>query len=232
LLAIGDTPGGTHGFAELSGRFVIVVDEAADGRDYDGAMMVDNLLLGSHDPLLPGTAFEFDHAPGVPLAGATWMSETPDRTQLLHAAPEEITGVDVDGDGVADDSFITFPFFNGPADLNFPGFGIGLVEDNAGIELIGVLAFFRVSEAAGGDDFNGDGDGMDTVLFRINSNGGFPVAMATSNILTRPSVFFDHDIVAHAGAALITDEAQIGLAGTDLNGDGDATDHVVRFFRL
>lgn len=235
LLAIGDTPGGTHGFAELSGRFVIVVDEAADGRSlYDGDMATDNLLVGSHDPLLPGTGFEFDHTPGggADPAGATWMSEAPDRTRLLLAFPEEINGVDINGDAVADDSVLTFPFFNGPADINFPGFGIGLEETNAGITLIGVLAFFRASESAGGDDFNGDGDGVDTVLFRMNSNGGTPVAMATHNILTRPSVFFDPDIVTHAGAALITQESMQGPAGTDLNGDGDATDHVVRFFRL
>jgi len=235
LLAIADIPGGTRGYAELNGRFVIVVDEAADGRSlYDGDMGVDNELIGGHDPLLPGTGFEFDHNPGVAMgfAGTTWMAETVSRSRLLLAFPEEINGVDLDFDMAADDSVITFPFFNGPADLNFPGFGIGLVEDNAGITLIGALGFFRASEAAGGDDFNGDGDGVDSVLFRINSNGGTPVVMATLNNLTRPSVFFDHDVVTHAGAATITQESMQGPAGTDLNGDGDATDHVVRFFRL
>ena len=63
---------------------------------------------------------------------------------------------------------------------------------------------------------------------RVNLTSGVANNMGILNTLTRPAIGSEPDGTG-MGAAFLFDE---GLLGTDLNGDGDSTDLVPRFFEL
>ncbi|MEM7515423.1 MAG: hypothetical protein AAF368_00675, partial [Planctomycetota bacterium] len=83
LHALANVPGGTGGAAELQGRFVIVVSEAADGRDLNGDPGNDFDLVAWVDPgaLNAEVPFVFDHSANLSgfEFGATWMQQRADR---------------------------------------------------------------------------------------------------------------------------------------------------------
>ena len=86
----------------------------------------------------------------------------------------------------------------------------------AEVPIVGQFAVFVVGETADGmTDWNGDGDVVDEVLFTFDSVSG-----VTSN-LGLPTVSSLQE-VAGARLAFSVDESKHG--GTDLNGDGDASD--------
>ncbi|MCZ6597220.1 MAG: hypothetical protein O7B99_06265, partial [Planctomycetota bacterium] len=116
-------------------------------------------------------------------------------------------------------------FAAGPT-LDFDGQGYALVPNNAGIVQARSLAFYRVSEAADGIDYNNDGDMNDPILFRNPLTLCSTTAMATSSGLIGPVIVTDE---RELGAAFFADEA---AAGKDLNDDGDVFDVVARYFLL
>ena len=96
LIALANTAGGTRGATDLAGRFIVVVDEAADKRSYDGVAGTDNTLIGWLDPSAGASAqWTFDHnagAAGFQGAGARWMGEQPDRTRVGAGFQESVFG--------------------------------------------------------------------------------------------------------------------------------------------
>ena len=76
-------------------------------------------------------------------------------------------------------------------------------------------------------DLNSDGDQADQILQRILVAGGGRVTMGTLNSFDVPAATVGGGGSPKIGAFL-TQEAQIGATGKDLNKDGDKTDVVSR----
>jgi hypothetical protein len=243
LVATADVPGGSHGLAWLGERLIAVVDEAADGRDWDGKPGDHDLVAWLEPADGAGALWTFDHGgngttigTGVanePFAGASWMAGVPQLGRLPLAYQEEVpakslnTNVDCDfvtKDAVADDddSLPVWADFAGDV-LDFDGTGYAVAPTDPGIVLAGSQVYFRVSEADDNTDYNTDGDLLDEILLRNPITTCGPKPMATSSGASGPVVFTD----GLEAAALFTSEP---AAGVDLNGDGDDDDLVVRYF--
>lgn len=234
LLAVASTlPGGSGGMVAVGSVFAIAVDEDLDGRDHDGNPGVDRVLVAAHAPATAGQAWNFDHGSGTAIpVNVSWMADDPRSTsRFLAAITEAGRGADLNGDMDQLDSVPTFPTVLSTNVLGFPGVGIAVHATNAGLATAGGYGFYRVSEVAdGARDRNNDGDATDQVLQRVNLSGsGSPFFMGTLNTLNAPSLGAGLD-GAEFGA-LLYQEALFGT-GNDLNGDGDALDFVVRYFRL
>jgi hypothetical protein len=234
-----DVPGGTAGLAELDGRIVILVDEAADQTDID-LSTDDHRLLGWRDPE-DSTTWTFNHGTTIEgsfvdfFGGATWLAETPERNRLLAAVPENVQGDNLnvftnhDEDTDTNDSVPTFLDFNSTPRLVFPFVRIAVEPDSAGIVIADGIAFYRVSEASDSHDWNGDGDTADHILMRTGLSTGQTAFMAVASNVARPVIEVDPFDANPEGGAFITSEA---AAGEDLNGDGDGGDFVVRWFNF
>jgi len=239
MIAVDETVSGeAQGVVRLTDTWVISVDEAADGRSaYDGDPGTDRSIMLALNPGAATPAWNAAHSGSamVPV-GLTWMEEDPDNpAEFFGALDEEVRTLfsagDLNGDGDTNDSMpvVPRPFSGGSTNISFPGVAVASVSDNAGVTVEENFGFFRISEFdEDATDLNGDGDTNDAMLGRFSTLGASGVAlMATLNDLSRTSVEFGPgDAVA---GALITDESQ---ASTDLNGDGDTADFVVRYFRL
>src|SRR5262249_30154521 len=243
--ALTNVPGGTHGLAELSNRFVIEVPEADDNPDItlDGLKTFD--LVGWFLPsgsANSNTPWDFTHggSPGATFVGASWMDENPDRTHMNLALEEKVMGVNINAhvppiageDTDTLDSVPTFPVFTGsPTFLGFPGIAIAVQTGNSGIALARNFGFYRVSEAEDSRDWNADGLETGFVLFRTSLSQGVSASMgALNSIANRPAIDYNTDESSPVGCAFLADEQYQGAGGTDLNNDGDATDLVISYF--
>src|SRR5262249_19228962 len=104
-----------------------------------------------------------------------------------------------------------------------------------------VLSSFVVSEAVQNKDLNGDGDAIDDVVLLVDRETGQRQAigdggedgLATIRIHEPP---FSFPAVATAGdvVALLESEPAQGAGDltSDINGDGDVADSILRVFRL
>jgi hypothetical protein len=243
--ALTNVPGGTHGLAELSNRFVIEVSEADDNLDINGDGLKTFDLVGW---LLPSgsantnTPWDFTHggSPGATYVGASWMDENPDRSHMNLALEEKVMGVNINchnppipgEDTDILDSVPTFPvFFGSPAFLGFPGIAIAVQTGNSGIALARNYGFYRVSEAEDSRDWNADGLETGFILFRTSLTQGLSAAMGPLNsIANRNSIEYNTDEATPVGCVFLADEQYQGAGGTDLNNDGDATDLVISYF--
>jgi hypothetical protein len=172
-----------------------------------------------------------------PFAGTSWMADEAVGDRLALVFLEEVPGTNPDvgslntnldcafvaKDADKTDGLPVWADFEAGPTLDFDGVGYSVDLANAGIEIAVGFAFFRVSEAADGRDYNGDGQMNDVVLFRNPLLACDPVPMATSSLVPGQVVTTD----GQRGAAFLSSESQ---AGIDFNDDGDATDLVVRFF--
>ena len=249
--ALQDVPGGTHGLAELDGRFVIEVSESQDNRDInsDGQKTFDYLgwLLPSGSGATD-TPWDFTNGPTfLNLAGGSWIAETPDRSQLAIAMEEKSYGP-IGGPAGKDlnahdpplptddpdmlDSVPAFGSFVGvPPAFLYPFAPIAASHDNAGITFTHGFAFYRVSENEDSRDWNHDHVTTGYVLFRTSETLGFSFPVATLNSIPgRPAIEFAADEASPIGAAFIADEHYEGVVGTDFDGDGDSTDLVLSYF--
>lgn len=246
--------GGSFGLAVLDDRLIAIVDEAADGKNNDGKLP-NHELVAWLDPVAANPTWDFTHqhpsnrtfGTGIfdsnnvsePFAGASWMAPEAVGGRLALTFLEEVPGTNVNVGSlntnldcalVAKDSDKTdglpvwADFESGPT-LDFDGMGYAVDLANAGIELAGGYAFFRVSEAADNRDYNADGDKLDVVLFRNPLTTCGPVPMATSSLVAGQAITTD----SLRGAAFLSSESQ---AGVDFNEDGDTGDLVVRYFRF
>lgn len=226
-------PGGVNGTVHLDGRFVVLVDEAADGRDHnnDPGNDFDLLAWVAPDESNLDVAFVFDHSPSATpvFFGATWMNEIPGNSRMVAAIPESVGGGDFNDDLDVIDSVPAFPDFVGGPRLNFPGATIAVVENNAGAVLVNGTTFFRADEASDGRDWNNDGDQADIVLLRLFESTGSPVFVSVLNNLPRPAVNFSTTEPFPETGVFVIDEP---MAGFDANDDGDISDRVIRYFRF
>jgi hypothetical protein len=234
LFAVARTlPGGSGGMVTVGGVFAIAVDEALDGRDHDGDLGTDRILIAAHAPASPGQQWNFLHGSGtaIPVA-VSWMADDARNSgRFLAAMTEDGRGADINGDMDRLDSVPTFPQVVSGNRLGFPGVGVAVTANNAGISTAGGYAFYRVSEAADGNrDRNGDGDTNDQVMQRVALVGSAPTFMGSLNNVSAPALGAGLDGIEFG--AYIYQESQFGVGGNDLNGDGDGTDFVVRFFTL
>lgn len=232
LVAVADLPGGVHGVADLAGRWIVAIDEAADSRTWDGNA-TQSKLIGWLDPTDGNAAlWTTDHNQGSSggFVGATWMAELEDRSRLPIAFTESDFGGPINGrDTDTTDSVPVFARFDptNADDLDFPGPAIATDLDNAGVVLANNVAYYRVDESADNFDWNRDGDKLDRVLYRTTvSTLGDSFFISTVADLNGPVVVTDS---FNVGAAFLADEA---AARRDFNGDGDQNDFVVQWMRV
>ncbi len=226
--------GGTSGLAEFDGRLAAAVSEVGEDEDIDGDGQTEDDLIGWLDPASPAGGWEFDHRNAtseVQFAGPTYLAETADRENILAALDEEVLGGTAsdpnNGDSDFLDSLPGLGYFDSSTDVDFGGVRIAVDTGPAGAGI--VLAFgsllYRVDEAEDNRDWNKDGDESDQVLLRTRLSDVATDVLGTLNALTLPAVVTDDD----RGAAFLADET---IAEADLNGDGDANDFVLRWFRF
>ncbi|MEM9380208.1 MAG: hypothetical protein AAGB93_09705 [Planctomycetota bacterium] len=238
LLAVrSGLPGGSGGVVRMADGWVLAVDEASDGRDYDGQAGTDRILVGVHNPSNGAQAWNFQHGSSVirPIAVA-WMAEDEESSSRFFAAITEEglslgNGDDFNGDGDDLDALPTIPIAasGGPANqLRFPGVPFATSSQNAGVIAKGAVGVHRLSEAAQGNiDLNGDGDTTDTILQRFSLDNSFPTtSMTTSDTGPTPATQFGAGSAVFG--AFLTEEFLIG----DINQDGDTNDSIVRYYRL
>jgi hypothetical protein len=242
--ALTDVPGGTHGLAELGTRFVIEVSEAQDNLDINGDALKTLDLIGWVTPsgsANSNTPWDFTHgSASSTFIGASWMTETPDRTHLDLALEEKVMGVNINchippipgEDTDTNDSVPTFPLLTGsPTYLGFPGIAIAVQTGNSGIVIARNIGFYRVSENEDSRDWDSDGLETGYVLFRTSLTQGVSTSMGPLNsIAGRPAVEFNTEESSPVGCVFLADEQYLGAGGTDLNTDGDATDLVISYF--
>ncbi len=83
----------------------------------------------------------------------------------------------------------------------------------------------EAEEGPSGTDWSGDGDATDRVLALYEPGDPAPSSCAGWSVTTLPG---DELELSGDMVALLTSEADLGPAGTDLDGDGDAFDRVLR----
>ena len=221
MRSVFNAPGGANGVAELDNRWVLLVDEAADGEDIDGDGMMDDNLVGWYNPSSSAPSFTF-----TPFVGATWMAEQADRSRLPLGFLEEYTFAS-NGDGDTTDTFPAWADFDGGfTTLVYPGVARAVEPTNVGLVVTGSLTFFRVSEADDNVDWNGDGNLDDHILFRSGIVPSFVSFIGDVTNDTRPVIEIGSPTF---GGALMGDEP---ASGSDLNGDTDGVDDVLRYFRF
>lgn len=232
LVAVRNVAGGTNGVTDLAGRLVAVIDEAADDRNWDANVAIDNDIVAWLDPTDgPTSRWVTDHdaaSAGVQATGTRWMAEMPDRSRALLGFEESVVGLSLNGrDNDTNDTLPVFVRFdpNDDDDLDFPGPGVGAQDNNVGTVIVAGIAYYRVDELDDNFDWNRDGDKNDLVLFRTTvatlSDSFF---IATLNGLTVPAVSTD---ATNTGAAFIIQESLV----RNLNGDADTDDFVVFWMR-
>jgi hypothetical protein len=245
--ALADIAGGAHGLSELENRFVIIVSEADDDLDLDGDAMKIFDLAGWLSPSGSGgssTPWDFTHGTSnSTFVGASWCQETPDHKRLDVALQEKVEGININShvppvageDLDTLDSVPTFADFTGsPTRLAFPGVAIAVQPDNAGIVVARNYAFYRVDESDDSRNWNApDTDENDFILFRTSLVQGISGSMGVLNAIPgRSAVDVNPDESSPFGAAFLADEQMQGPSGTDLNGDGDASDIVLSYFKF
>lgn len=232
-------PGGSGGVVRQADGWVLAVDEAADGRDRDGEPATDRIICAIHVPTDSNAPWNFEHngtSSPRPI-GLTWLSE--DRTspnRFFAAITEDALAIAVNPPPIsfnADtdllDSLPTVASLIGTSDeARFPGVQFGTSAANAGVAVNETVAFHRLSEAAqGATDLNGDGDANDVVLQRFSLTNGFPTTIFGTGH-TAPGDAVVTSATADFGAYVQSE----GQTATDLNGDGDTTDLVIRTILL
>jgi len=246
-------PGGSFGLTVLADRLIAVIDEDADSSNLDGKV-ADHELVAWLDPSATTPVWDVthqssnrSHGTGVfdedgdsePYAGTSWMAAEAVGNRLGLVFLEEVPGTNPDvgslntnlncaftaKDSDKTDGLPVWADFESGPTLDFDGMGYAADKGNAGIQIAGNFAFFRVSETDDNRDYNADGQINDVVLFRNPLTTCGPVPMATSSLVAGQAIVTDGTV----GAAFLSSESQ---AGEDFNGDGDETDLVVRYFRL
>jgi hypothetical protein len=236
LLAVG---GGAAGATDLDDRFLLVVDENADGRNHDGDSESDNLLLAWLDPSDgAGASWVFDHrpgAPGVQARAANWLAERPQRDRVLFSTSELVWG---QGLNLDDDIFDFVPAWarfdpDAPDRLAIGHARAAVPSGNAGVVWARGHVLYRGSEVGDGIDHQVDGCPCELVTLRTRRSIGNVAYNGVGNTLAAPAAYTDGDIAC----ATLGEEWQV-LNGepvqfaVDLNHDGDALDFVVHWFRI
>ena len=233
--AVASVAGGAFGASELEGRFVAVLSESGNGIDLNGDNDQTDNILGWARPGSSGswTVQHFDPSGPARFVGTTFLAREQANSALgvgfLEGTNNEnlnrgCTGVLKDADTT--DVLPVWVRFNSSNQLIVNGTGFALETGNTGIVVFGGRVYFRVSEAADNVDYNNDGQLDAAILMRIPQGACEPVAMSVLNSVAVPSIVTSNGAT---GAVFLCDEAQADL---DLNGDGDQSDFVLRYFRF
>ena len=254
LVAVDTTvPGDAFGLAGLGSRLVALIDEGADGRDYDGRAG-DAVLVAWIDPddtadpedrvwqvahqssnRSHGTAIFASDGASEPYASASWMASRVREGRLGIAFEESVPGANplvgslnnnsgdctviVKDTDVTDALPVWLDFEDGPT-LDFDGLGFATVPDNAGLVVAQGFAHFRVSELDDNRDWNGDGVLDDVVLVRNPVLSCDPQILGVTTNAPGPAIL----------TLLFSNSAAFLSTGVDFDGDGMATELVVRHF--
>ena len=251
MVAVDPTvPGGSFGVGGLNNNYIVaLVDEAADGRDYDGRPG-DSVLVSWIEPRDPddddwhfshqaenrthGTAIFGDDGSSEPYATALWMADEELEGRLGIAFDESVPGANasvgsrnnnVDCREILKDTDVVdalpvwMDFEAGPT-LDFDGVGFATLRDNTGLVVSQAFAYFRVSELEDNRDWNEDGDLDDLVLARNPIISCDPEIIDVTVPFVGPSIF----------AVDFAQSACFFSTGIDFDGDGNANELVVRHF--
>lgn len=246
LHAVFDVPGGSHGLAALDDRFVLVVDESADGDDVNGDGFLDATLVGFLDPTdTPAAFWTFEHPDsnpgtgitGEPYVGLGWMAAEASAGRLGMGFQESVPGITLNVELLCDflekdtDTLDILPVWadleGGGSILDFDGQGYALHAVDPGITIANGWVFYRVSESADNRDYNGDGAMTSQILVRNPQLTCNTTIMATASSLPGQNPVVVTDGVT--GGVFIASEFQ---AQVDFNDDGDIDDLVPRWFRF
>lgn len=230
--------GGARGVIALADRYVVAERQLVPNPDTPEFVA----RLGWIDPVA-GVAYDeefFDpddlDASQAILVAVDWMAEDPIGGLAPIAVLEGPTGfnLNVGCSGIAkdagsvdlEDSLASWLLFSTDRnEMILAGRGWAVQPTNSGLTVAASQAFFRVSEASDGFDWNGDLDIGDTILFRVPLNSCDPSNMGVLNALgDTPAIVSDGVF----GGAFLADES---MAGVDLNGDG-VTGLALRTFRF
>ncbi len=240
LVALAAVNGGTFGATEFDGRFVAVVDEAADSRNHDAVPAVNNLLLAWLDPRDgAAAAWTYSHSvPGAGFVGTDYMTASRSGDRLLATIDENVTGFSLNaGDpDIADvvPAFARFDPFQPSGDLDFPGPAVAAVTGDALLRMVNRSAVYQVNENEDRKDWNEDGDRNDVVLVRTSVDVPSSTVFVITVISTDASNTNTFTVVPRieftdSGVLLLTNE---GPFGEDINFDGDLSDFVMQFVSL
>lgn len=232
-------PGGSQGLAALQGRFVSVVDEAADSDDVDSDSAM-NDLVAHLDPTAGALAtwsFLVTTGSTNPSVGAGWMAAEPTEQRLGIGFQESVQGLSLNSacrdlsfaDPDAQDELPVWLRFSGSL-LLAPGVGFAAAQGSTGLVVARGLAYFRVDEALHGVDVDGDGAADDLVLvrnpiFACEPGALFRVVPDGTPDGSAPVIFTDGLV----GAAFVASETD---AGQDLNGNGFVGEDVLLYFGI
>jgi hypothetical protein len=212
-----------HPFALTDGAAVYFIDEASEGAiDMNNDGDTNDAILAVYD-LVTGTGEATPSTPLIPsfaVAGATAVGIGAGSARAIVAVSEAGQKRDINNDFDQTDSILAWVDTNMPTVLNLLP-TVALASRTPVID--GTRGLVVVSEAASGfqgTDLNADGDKSDSVLFYVDT--GLVPGTATSFSLAVSSCALNG-----VDALVGVDEAAQG--GTDLNGNGKATD-IVQFY--
>lgn len=237
IRALFDAPGGGNGLYELADRFVIVASES-EGGDIDANNALDADLVGWLAPATDPNQWDFSHGEsGTQFVEASWVSARASENRLGVAFTERVGNFSLNpgtasnpGDNDTNDAIPTFAQFVSGR-MAFPGVGLALDRDSAGITTANNWSFYRVNEVEDGRDINDDGDETDLIVERTNLTSGATFGLSVATNVQRDVVDFAR-FGGRSCGAMLASEASQGSGGTDFNGDGDRTDVVLRWFRF
>jgi hypothetical protein len=231
LVALTDTPGGTHGVTVLDGRLIATVNELADGRDHNNNPADANLVAWLDPSDGAGAVLTYNHAAvGESYAGTNWISDTVVDGRLPMSLREDVAMQPLNsGDLDILDNVAAFARFDpaDPTDLDFPAATVAVDSDRAQIVVARGMALYIVEESQDNRDWNEDTDLVgDFDLFRTDLDD-----LTDTEFITE---YFSFDfpeptVNGDIGGAVLVNEIS---AGQDLNGDLDANDFVVLWFRF
>lgn len=197
----------TFSYPHVEGdRMLFQVDEAGEQLDLNGDGDAFDAVL--HDYRFTTGAVTNLLIAGFPL---------PDGDRLLNLIPESAT--DMNGDGDAFDDILVLHDLTGGPTVVLP-FAIdgSFLGPNHAIDA-GVIGFHVGEFGQGAGDLNGDGDTNDASFHVHDAVAGTTVNLGLASDPLHPPR------ISHRRVAFTVDEA--GHGGADLNGDGDAADHVL-----
>ncbi len=239
LVALAAVNGGTSGAIEFAGRFAAVVDEAADSRNHDAVVPVNNLLLAWLDPTDgAAAAWDYSHSvPGAGFVGTDYLAVGDSGERLLTTIDENVAGFSLNaGDPDQADVVPAFARFDPfqPDDLDFPGPAVAALQGDARLRMINRSAVYQVSESEDRTDWNGDGDQNDVVLLRTSVDSPsyttfIITVISTDANNTNTFTVVDRIVFTESSVLLLTSE---GPFGKDINFDGDTADFVMQFVSL
>jgi len=240
------TAGGASGVGELANVFCAVIDETADGRDYNGDAGNDFDVLAFFDPAVAGAGgvetqwvSDQDSTIDEDYIICDWMAETPTRTTLNSSFGERgsmlinpATGNEDLNEDMDTNDFIPVVVSFGGTDLNFAGPLCATSPANAGIVQANGLTFFRASEAAESRDLNGDMDTNDFVLMRTSLSTSFTTPITTVTNAMQPVIDVSDDPFNQIAGAFEANELLDGIDHNDDNGGVADDPSVLRFFNM